>query len=239
MDRRHLALGVAVAVAVVLVLVAGFALGRVGGDGDSGTGAAAITATGTGKVKVVPDVAEVSLGVSATAPSARRARSAADSQLARVLAALEARGVGRADIRTSQITLTPNVGRNGSTVVGYTATNSVDATLRNLDTAGATVAAATAAGANDVGGITLTVSDENAVYQRALKAAVADARAHAQAIADAAGETLGALRTASEGSDNGPIPYGTAAKAADSAATPIEAGTLEVTADVTATFAVS
>ena len=38
------------------------------------TGADGITATGTGKVKAVPDVATVSLGVSATAPTAPAAR---------------------------------------------------------------------------------------------------------------------------------------------------------------------
>ena len=132
-------------------------------------------------------MAEVSLGVSATAANARQARSTADAQLARVLAALKGRGVKPADIQTSQITLTPNVGRNGSTVIGYTATNTVDATLRNLDTAGAIVSAAAAAGANEIGGLMLTVDDQSAVYQRALKAAVADARAHAEAIAEASG----------------------------------------------------
>ena len=147
-------------------------------------------------------------------------------------------GWRRATSRPPQITLSPNFGRNGSTVVGYTATNSVTATLRNLDTAGATVAAATGAGANDVGGLTLTVSNQNAVYQRALKAAVADARAHAEAIAEASGETLGDLRSATEGSEDEPIPFQAEAKAADAATTPLEPGTLEITADVTATFAV-
>jgi len=75
------------------------------------------------------------------------------------------------------------------------------------------------------------------VYRQALKAAVADARAHAEAIAEASGETLGDLRSAAEGSESAPIPFAAEAKAADAAA-PIEPGTLEVTANVTATFAV-
>src|SRR5262245_14416693 len=114
MNRGQVVLGVVVALVVVLVLLAGFGLGRLGCADSSGGGAGAITATGTGKVKVVPDVADVSLGVSATARSAREARSTADAQLARVLAALKGRGVDPADIQTSQITLTPNVGRNNS-----------------------------------------------------------------------------------------------------------------------------
>jgi uncharacterized protein YggE len=236
-NRRQIGLVAAVVVAVVLVLLLGFALGRLGGDDDNGGGGAGgITATGTGKVKAVPDVAEVTLGVSATAPSARVARRTADAKLARVLATLKARGVRAADIQTSEISLNPNFSRNGSSVVGYTATNTVTATLRNLDTAGATVAATAGSGANVTNGLTLTVSDESAVYQRALKAAVADARAHADAIAEASGVTVGDLQSATEGSENGPMPFQAEAKAAD-AATPIEPGTLEVTATVTATFA--
>ena len=86
-----------------------------------------ITVTGTGKVEATPDVADLNLGVSATSKSARAARAAADAQLRRVLAALKARGVAPADIQTSQVSLSPNFSRNGSTVVGYTATNSVTA----------------------------------------------------------------------------------------------------------------
>ena len=73
MNRRQIVLGVVVAVAVVLVLLVGFALGRSGDGDDAERSASAITATGTGKVKAVPDVAEVTLGVSATA---RRAQAA-------------------------------------------------------------------------------------------------------------------------------------------------------------------
>src|SRR6476646_4388946 len=106
MSRERIVLGVVVAVAAVLLLLGGFALGRLGDD-DADASRRAITATGTGTIKAVPDVADVSLGVSATAAGAREARSTADAQLVRVLAALKARGVKPADIQTSQITLTP------------------------------------------------------------------------------------------------------------------------------------
>src|SRR5262245_38795588 len=208
MNRRVLVLALVVAAAVVAVLVVGFALGRIGGDGDSsGDAARVVTVTGTGTVKAVPDVAEVTVGVSSTAKTPRAARSAADAQMARVLAAIKARGVKPADLQTADVSLSPNYGRDGSSVTGYTASDSVTATIRKLDSAGAVVAAATAAGANQTSGPTLSVADEKLVYQRALKAAVADARAHAGAIADAGGETVGDLRSATEGSENSPIPY--------------------------------
>jgi uncharacterized protein YggE len=238
MNRRQIVLGLVVALAVVAVLLLGFALGRLGDD-DATSTSRAITVTGTGKVEAVPDVAELSLGVSATAPSSSVARTQADTQVARVIAVLRTRGVADGDVRTSQISLTPNFDRTGSRVVGYTATNTVDATIRTLEDAGAIVAAAAAAGANQISGPTLTVSNEDAVYARALEAAVANARAHAEAIADANGDAVGELQTVIEGSsDGGPIPFSSSAKGADLAATPVEPGTLEVTASVTATFAV-
>ena len=70
MNRRQVVLGVVVVVAVV-ARAASWASRSGGSAATTRTDASpsAITATGTGKVKAVPDVAEVDLGVSATAPT--------------------------------------------------------------------------------------------------------------------------------------------------------------------------
>ncbi len=233
MNRRELVLAAAVLVAVVVVVLVGFALGRSGDDSD-GESRQTITATGTGKVEVVPDVAELSIGVSVTERTSRAARAAADQRMIRVLALLKARGIDAADIQTSQVSLSPNFGPTGATVVGFTATNVATARIRDLDAAGAILASAAGVGANQINGPFLIVSNEQAVYEKALEGAVANARAHAEAIASASGQTLGKMRAASEGSESGPIAL--ESKAADLAATPIEPGTIEVQANVTATF---
>jgi hypothetical protein len=236
-NRRQLVLGLIVLLVVLAAIAAGFALGRIGGDDASDGGSKAVTVTGTGTVKAVPDVARVTVGVTATAKTAGGARSAADARMTRVLATVKAHGVEPPDIQTSDVSLYPTYNRDGSRIVGFKATNSVTVTVRDLDEAGPILTASAAAGANDVGGPTLTVSDEKLVYQRALKAAVADARSHAEAIAEASGETVGALRTASEASENAPEPYAADAMAQKALPrTPIRPGTLEVTANVTATF---
>ena len=64
---------------------------------------------------------------------------------------------------------------------------------------------------------------------------MADARSHAEAIASASDATLGPVQSVSESSAASPIPYAAEAKAI-SVRTPIEPGTLEVTADVTVVF---
>ena len=99
--------------------------------------------------------------------------------------------------------------------------------------------AAVAAGANTVDGPTLDVSDSDALYRQALKKAVDDARAKALALADAGGFAVGPITTVVEqGTASPPVfrPMAIAAKAADS--TPVEAGTQDVTADVTVSFTI-
>jgi uncharacterized protein YggE len=122
-------------------------------------------------------------------------------------------------------------------VTGYTADNSVSATV-DIAKAGALVDAAVAAGANTVSGPTLSVSDRDARYRDALKKAVDDARAKAQALAEAGGFGVGPVSVVTEQQAVGaPEPWGVrAAVAKADAPTPVEAGTQEVTADVTVTF---
>lgn len=234
MNRRQLLLGAAVVVAVVAVLLAGFALGRSDRD-SSGDGPRTITVTGNASVKAVPDVAEVSLGVSATAKTARAAQAASAVLMNRVLATLRGRGLAASDLQTSQVSLSPNFGSRGVRIVSYTARNTVTARIRDLDAAGAIIAAAAGVGANEISGPSLLVSNQTAVYEQALKAAVDDARVHAEAIASASNETVGEMRSATEGSMGVPVPIEARSKA-DLVATPLEPGTVEVQANVTATF---
>ena len=197
-----------------------------------------ITASGQGSVTTVPDRAHFSFGVQAQSRTASQALEAADAQLARVVAALRSAGVAQADIQTEQISLSPRTSEDGVQIVGYTAVSSVSVRVRNLDRAGPVVDAAVGAGANQVYGPSLTRSDQDAVYRSALKAAYADARAKAQALAEAAGVTLGAMTSTVEGG-GASVPMPLAAGRAEDAKATIEPGTQEIQASVSVTFAVS
>ena len=228
MDRRL----IVVAIVVGLVgIAAGFALAWAGEDDDESR---TVTVTGTGKTEVVPDIAEVSLGASATAPTAAAARTAADAALARVIALLKARGIEDADIQTAQVTVSPNYDERGVTVSGYTATNTVTATIRDLDTTGEILAAATDRGANLVGGPTLTSSRQEELYDEALAAAIPDSRRKAEALAAASDAELGEIVSVTEAA--GYSPLGLEAKGGDAASTPIEPGTLELQAQATVVY---
>ena len=194
-----------------------------------------ITANGVGTVTTVPDRAHFSFGVQVQARTASQALEASEAQIRRVVSALRGAGVAAADIQTEQVSLMPQSSEDGREIVGYMAVSSVSVRVRDLGRAGAVVDAAVGAGANQVSGPALIRSDQDALYRNALRAAYADAREKAQALAAAAGVTLGAAKAIVEGGGAMPL-----AEGRDAAATAtIEPGTQELQATVTVTFAVS
>ncbi len=233
--RRNLLLTVAAAAA----LFAAAAIAGVGRPGPADGAAAAssqpsiVTTTGHGTITAIPDEALVSAGVNTRAASAAAALSQNSDAMQQVIAALKK--AGGTGLQTQQVSLYPQTDEQGA-VTGYVAQNTVSAKAK-IAGAGALVDAAVAAGANTVEGPSLDVSDHDALYRDALKQAVADARAKAQALADAGGFAVGPVFTVTEQGAATPQPVYEAA-AAKSAATPVEPGTQDVTADVTVSFAI-
>jgi uncharacterized protein YggE len=196
-----------------------------------------ITVHGTGIVQTTPTTAEFTFGVAANGSNATSALSANAGKMNKVIDALRKRGIADADIQTAQISLQPNRNQAGDKILNYTATNSVTTRIKNIANAGPVVDAAVNAGAKEITGPSLVASDELVLSRRALKAAIADARARAQTIAAAAGVKLGAVRSVSEESGSSPLPF--AASADKVAGTPVSAGTISIEADVTVTFAIA
>jgi uncharacterized protein len=149
-----------------------------------------------------------------------------------VIAALKK--AGGSDLQTQEVSLYPQTDDRG-TVTGYSAQNTVSAKA-TIANAGGLVDAAVGAGANTVQGPTLDVSDSDALYRDALKQAVADARAKADALAQAGGFAVGPVYAVTEQTDTAPQPVWQAAAAAKASSTPVEPGTQDVTADVTVSF---
>jgi uncharacterized protein YggE len=223
------------AAAALLVLAAFAAVLRPGAAHGAAARAGTVTTTGHASVAAVPDQAQVSAGVQSRAATASDALSQDAVEMTKVIGALKAAG-GR-DLQTQEVSLWPQTDNDGN-VTGYTATNTVTATSA-IGRAGALVDAAVAAGANNVDGPTLSVSRTDALYRDALKKAVDDARAKAEALASAGGFTVGAVTRVTEGSEAQAPPFPHAAfAAAATAATPVEPGKQDVTADVTVSFAV-
>lgn len=197
-----------------------------------------ITVNGTGIVTTVPNQAEFNFGVSTTARTAQAALAANAAEMNRVIAALKGQGLTAADLQTAEIPLTPNTNQNGTAIVNFSASNSVNATTDDVARSGGIVDAAVRAGANLVSGPSLTPSDQLVLERRALAAAMADAHARAEAIAHAAGVSVGAVQNVTEQSSSTPPVLPEAARAA-SPSTPVEAGTVQTEEDITVTYAIA
>jgi uncharacterized protein YggE len=230
-----------IAALAVLVAVA-IALSGVGRPGTAHGSAApsvrTITVNGSGTGRLAPDEAVFSFGVESDGTTARAALAANAAQMRRIIAALRRTGIARADLRTENVSVYPRRSDFGA-VEGFSASGSVSATVRRLSRAGAAVDAAVAAGANETSGPQFDRSSRTALYQQALRAAFADARAKAQTLAREAGAGLGGVRRIDESAPAAPQPVYQSTDAANLARTPIEPGTQETLATVTVTFSLA
>ena len=205
---------------------------------NAGDPANTITVSASGKVTVVPDVARVNLGVTINKSTVKAARSAAAAAMTNIIAAIKALGVADADIRTVGLNLYPQYANGSSTkIAGYTISEQLQITIRDLDKAGDVVDAATAKGATDVNGISFELADPEKAMNDARASAVTTARASAQAMASAGQVTLGKVVAITDLSPATPIYYG-AERAFDALATPVKPGTQDVAVSVTVIFAI-
>jgi uncharacterized protein YggE len=200
---------------------------------------ASITVNGTGSSGRPADRAAATFVAEATRDSATAARSAAAGIAAAVIGALRAVGVAEADVTTAGLDVTPNWEHDGNRMTrnGFTVSNRIAVTIRDLEGVGRVLDAGLAAGATGLDGVSFHLADETAAAEEARRAAVADARRRAVTIADALGGRLGPLRAIVEGAPAGPSPMlkgRMMALAADAAPTPVVPGRIEVTVTVTA-----
>jgi uncharacterized protein len=225
------------AVLLVAAAIAGVAQPRLGRSATPPAGTV-ITVTGNGSVDATPDRASFDFGVTSQGTTAADALSRNASEARSIVDALKQAGIDSSDIQTTQVSLWPQTSSNGTAIVGYQASNSVQVTAA-LARSGALVDAAVHAGANNVDGPNLDTSDQSSLYDEALKQALHDAQGKAQALAAAAGLTLGAALKVNEGG-NAPQPLPMYAAAKDAAGSvPIQAGTQQIQASVTVSYATS
>lgn len=167
-------------------------------------GPATISVTGEGTVSSVPDLATISLGVTTTAATAAEAMAANSTALAAVLERLAAAGVAPRDMQTSNLTLNPNWvsydSGTASKIDGYTASNMLTVQVRALDKLGAVLDGTITDGANTLNGVTFGVAEPRPALDEARKKAVADAKARATLLVEAAGAKLGPIVSIAESS---------------------------------------
>ncbi|MCX6793925.1 MAG: SIMPL domain-containing protein [Candidatus Gottesmanbacteria bacterium] len=198
--------------------------------------------TGEGKVSVPPDIALVSAGVQAQGATVKIVQDQLNKNMNAVSAAVKAEGVDSKDIKTSGYNINPmyDYTAGSQRITGYQASSNLTIKVRAIDHANAVIDAATASGANQIGGITFDVDDKTAAQNQAREKAVADAKSKAENAARIAGFSLGKIINYSEDFGNAvrPIPMLAKADMAGGGGVPtqIETGTNEITVTVTLSY---
>lgn len=203
-----------------------------------------VSVRGQSSTLVANDAARLTLGVSATRPTAAAALQAASRRMQRVIGAVRATGVAPADIRTQNISINRLVTRlkGGRTRNrGYRATQGIGVVVRDIDRTGVVVERAVGAGATRVSGPEFFVSNASRSYREALGLAFDDARAEAQALAERAGARLGAVLSMEETTETEPMPQAAAnapagADAPARVAPPVQPGESRLDASVVVVF---
>ena len=202
-----------------------------------GPGPAVISVSGQGRADVAPDMAVVNIGIVTTGKTAQLAQAENARVASDVTAALGQLGIFSKDIQT-HYTMSP-VYEKGDyrKAVGYRANNTVTVTVNDVAKAGQVIDAALKSGATDVNGLSFGLKDAKSVRNTALQMAVQDARSKADAIAAALGVKIVGIQNVKE--DGGNFARYEVANArlakldgAAMADTPVNAGTVEVNAEV-------
>ena len=206
-----------------------------------------LSVSGSGMVQGTPDQAAVTLGIVTRAETAGEAQQENAAKATAIRNALAALGIEDKDIKTEDYNFSPEYSRERNergVIIGYTASNTTRVKVRNVALAGDVVDAALSSGANTVRSLDFSIRDTDCLRKRALESAVKDARDKADAIAHALGKSIVGVHHVTENTgmfqprqSNGMMMMKSMDAAAES--TPLEAGTLSLTADVHIEFILS
>jgi uncharacterized protein YggE len=153
-----------------------------------------ITVTGEANVSVAPDLAMIRGGVTTQGKTAKEASDANAKEMTAVIDALKAAGIAERDIQTTRLSIYPQQDPNKTgkaRIIGFQASNQVNVKLRDINKIADALDRMISAGANEISGVSFSVSDPSKALDAARKEAVADARRKAEIYATAAGVGLG------------------------------------------------
>jgi uncharacterized protein len=200
-----------------------------------------VITSGEGLVLAAPDRAFVSISAESRAKMPKEAQQANATAMTAVQAKLKAAGIPADAARTIALDLQPEFDyANGKqTLRGYVARNTIEVRVDEIEKVGEIVDAAVGSGATSVSNIRFDLKNRDATERRALGQAVADARARAEALAQAATRAIDRILKIEDHSEMGappPRPMMMMRQAAADASTPVTPGQLEIRARVTLTI---
>jgi uncharacterized protein YggE len=199
-----------------------------------------VRSVGDATITTNPDQAKLIFSVETRGTTAQDAAAQNAVQTSTLLGALQKFVGPNDDIKTLNYSVNPiyTTPPNGgtSTLAGFTASNSVQVTLSNLALVGQVLDTGSQSGATRVQTLSFTLKDPEPFRLQALRQAAAKARTHADAMTGGAGLHVGNVITMGEGSTAGVVTATVSPTAGVGATTPIDPGTVSVTATVTMEF---
>lgn len=159
-----------------------------------------ITVSGTGETQVSADTAIVSLGVSARDKDVLKAQQKVNEVIAGIRQVLTERGIPEENINTDYMNIYAiyDYEDDVEQVKAYNANTTLAVKVTDMEQVGALIDEAFKAGANTLNGITFSASETDGARAESLKAAVAEAKAKAEVLAEAAGLKITGIETVSE-----------------------------------------
>lgn len=196
--------------------------------------AGTLTLTGEGQVHAKPDMATLNLGVVTDARTAQAAVSQNAELMSQVLNKMKALGIPAEDLQTVGFNVSPLVDfQENSPTFGKTISYRVEDTLQvkvPVALTGKVLDEGIAAGANVAGQLSFGLREEKAFRHRAVQAAVKSAHADAEFLAHAMGVTLRGTTSVELLYGGSPVIFRRVL--AEKSATPIEPGSLTISASV-------
>ena len=201
-----------------------------------------VVASGQGVVHAVPDRAWITISAESRAPSPREAQRLNAEAMRPVQEKLRGAGIPADALRTLgyDVQYEWDFVNNKRVGRGYVARNTIEVRIDSIERVGEMLEIAVGSGATALGGIRFDLKDQAKLEREALRLAVVDARAKADAAAAGAGRSVDRiLRVQEQGVDVPEAPVPMMRQAAQSpagfAAPPISAGQMEIRARATVT----
>jgi len=199
-----------------------------------------LSISGSAEKNVAPDTASLSIGVIVQAPTAKDASTKNAGLMNAVINELKNLGIQDKDIQTSFLSIQPVYQYNGTpTIEAYSASNNVQVTTKMLGTLSDIIDKSAAAGANQIGGVSFSVSKEKqkTLQEDLLAEAVSDASSKANDLAKKLDVRIVGVKTSSisEGGIFQPV-FRDVAIAEGKAVTPIMPGETKVSLSVQVTY---
>jgi uncharacterized protein YggE len=202
-----------------------------------------IITVGEATIQRAPDQAFVNAAVETRARLPRDAQKQNADAMAAVQRKLVEIGFATEAVRTTGYSITQEFDfTNGRRVPrDYIARNGVEIRIDAVERVGEVLDAAVQAGATSIAGVRFDIKDRAAVERDVLRHAVEDARARADALAAGAGRTVDRVMRIDDSRQPRIVPQQVMtmrAAASDVAQTPIEAGLIDIHAQVTLTVSI-